>query len=197
MKNLTMSVLLIAIAGAAVYSGAYAADTATEVQRDTNQQNRIEQGLQSGALTTHEAGQLERDESHIDRSQAAAERNGNLNPAEQARIQQQQNEVSQAIHRDKTNAALGNPTSASSQRMQADVQRNANQDQRIENGVQSGALTHRETGKLERGQAHVDHKEARAARNGHVGAAEQQHIQVAENHQSNRIWNKKHNAVVR
>jgi hypothetical protein len=39
-------------------------------QRDTNQQERIEQGLQSGQLSSKEAGQLERDEQHLDRTQA-------------------------------------------------------------------------------------------------------------------------------
>ncbi|GGP26494.1 hypothetical protein [Silvimonas amylolytica] len=195
MKNISR--LLLAVAGTFIFVGAHAADTATEVQRDTNQQTRIEQGLQNGSLTTKEAGRLEQDESRVDRAQANAERNGNLSPAEKTRIQRDQNQVSQAINRDETNGARGNPNSASSQRMQADVQRNVNQDQRIENGVKSGALTNREAGKLERGQAHDDHLQARAARNGHVGGGEQRHIQMAENHQSNRIYNKKHNDVVR
>ncbi|KPC53434.1 hypothetical protein [Amantichitinum ursilacus] len=197
MKNVTLTALLLAIAGAALYSGAYAADTATEVQRDTHQQARIEQGLQSGSLTTQEAGRLEQDEARIDRNQANAERNGNLSAAEKARIQREQNQVSQAITRDKSNGAVGNPNSESSQRLQADVQRNINQDQRIENGVKNDTLTHREAGALERGQAKVDQREARAARNGHVGANEQRHIQNAENRQSNHIYNKKHNDVIR
>jgi hypothetical protein len=81
--------------------------------------------------------------------------------------------------------------------MQADVQRNVNQQQRIANGINNGSVTNREAGSLERGQAHVDRKEANAAANGHVGAGEQRNIQRSENHQSNRIYNKKHNARVR
>jgi hypothetical protein len=81
--------------------------------------------------------------------------------------------------------------------MQADVQRNVNQQQRIDNGIKNGSLTNREVGSLERGQAHVDRKEANAARNGHVSAREQGRIQRTENRQSNRIYNKKHNAKVR
>ena len=94
-------------------------------------------------------------------------------------------------------AATGNPQSASSQRMQADVQRNVNQEQRIENGIQNGSVTNREAAKLEHGQARVEHKEARAGRDGHVGAAEQANIQHAENHQSRRIFKQKHDAQVR
>ena len=91
----------------------------------------------------------------------------------------------------------GNPNSASSKRMQADVQRNVNQQQRINQGVRSGELTNKEAGSLERGQAHVDRAEARAGANGHVGAAEQARIQGKENHQSTRVYNKKHNETVR
>ena len=58
----------------------------------------------------------------------------------------------------------------------------------------TGALTHREVGSLERGQAHLDRKEANAAANGHVGAAEQANVQASENRQSRRIYRKKHNA---
>jgi len=43
--------------------------------------------------------------------------------------------------------------------MQADVQRNINQQQRVEQGVKSGQLTNREAGKLENGQARVDRED--------------------------------------
>ena len=121
-------------------------------------------------------------------------KNGSISPAEQQRLNAAQNKVSHDIARDKHNGVTGNPNSASSQRMQADVQRNVNQEKRIENGEQSGALTTREAGRLERGQAHVDRKEANAAASGHVNAREQARIQHGENRQSRRIAHKKHNA---
>jgi hypothetical protein len=124
-------------------------------------------------------------------------RNGSISPAEQSRLNAMENRQSNAIYDDKHNAVKGNPNSASSQRMQSDVQRNVNQQQRIANGINNGSLTNREAGSLERGQAHVDRKEANAAANGHVGAGEQRRIQGSENHQSNRIYNKKHNARTR
>jgi hypothetical protein len=161
-------------------------------QRDVNQQQRIEQGLQSGQLSTREAGQLEREQQHVDKMEARDLRNGSISPAEQARLNAAENKASRDIYADKHNGVTGNPNSASSQRMQADVQRNVNQQQRIANGVKSGALTNREVGSLERGQAHVDRKEANAAADGHVGAAEQRNIQRSENHQSARIYRKKH-----
>jgi len=185
---------IIAGAAAGLFSlAASAQTTATEVQREVNQQQRIEQGLKSGSLNTREASQLERGEARIDRMESNAEKNGNLSPAEKARIQRAQNQESRRINQLENNAAKGNPNSASSQRMQADVQRNVNQEQRIEQGVKSGQLTNREVGNLERGQARVDRAEARAGANGRVSANEQQRIQKAENKQSKRIYREKHN----
>lgn len=178
-------------------TGAFAQTAASETQRDVDQQQRIEQGLQSGQLSTKEAGQLERKEQQIDRTQAHAMQDGTLSPAEKARIQREQNQASRQIYRDKHNAVHGNPNSASSQRMQADVQRDVNQQQRINQGVRSGQLTNHEAGALERGQAHVDRSEANAAANGHVGAGEQARIQGKENAQSKRIYHKKHNEQTR
>ncbi len=165
----------------------------SEVQRDINQETRIEQGLKSGELNTREAAKLERGEARIDRMESKALKDGTLSPEESARIQRAQNQESEAIKRLKHNEASGNPNSASSQRMQADVQRNINQQTRVEQGVQSGQLTNKEVSKLERGQARVNRSEARAGADGHVGAHEQNRIQRRENVQSERIYNKKHN----
>jgi hypothetical protein len=188
------SVLII---GALFSTGACAQSAASETQRDVNQQERVEQGLQSGQLSTREASQLERKERQIDRTQAHALQDGTLSPAEKARIRREQNQASRQIYGDKHNAIHGNPNSASSQNMQADVKRNVNQQERINQGVRSGQLTNRETGTLERGQAHVDRAEANAGANGHVGAGEQAHIQGKEDAQSQRVYRKKHNGKTR
>ena len=188
----------IAVAVAGLFSVAASAETVgSEVQRDVNQQQRIEQGLKSGSLNTGEAAKLERGEARIDRMESNAAKDGTLSPAEKARIQRAQNQESRQINRLENNAARGNPNSASSQRMQADVQRNVNQERRIEQGVQSGQLTNREVGGLERGQARVDRAEARAGADGKVGPNEQRRIQKAENKQSKRIYHEKHDAQTR
>ena len=189
---------VIAVAVAGLFPVAASAQTVgSEVQRDVNQQRRIEQGLKSGSLNTREASQLEKGEARIDRMESNAMKDGKLSPAEKARIERAQNQESRDINRLENNAARGNPSSASSQRMQADVQRNVNQERRIEQGVQSGQLTNREAGRLERGQARVDRAEARAGANGRVSANEQQRIQKAENKQSRRIYREKHDAQKR
>jgi hypothetical protein len=191
-----MGITMKFVALSVLTSAAWAQTTAEkDQQRDVNQQQRIEQGLKSGQLSTKEAGSLERQEQHIDKMEARDLKNGSISPAEQARLNAAQNRVSNNIHADKHNGVSGNPNSASSQRMQADVQRNVNQEQRIRNGMDNGSLTNREAGKLERGQAHVAGREANAAADGHVGAREQRGIQRSENRQSGRVYRKKHNAI--
>jgi hypothetical protein len=178
-------------AGAALAAGPAVQES---TQRDVNQQERIEQGLKSGQLNTKEAGQLERQQSRIDQTESRdLKRDGKLTATDQAQLNRMQNRASANIYRDKHNAVTGKPNSKSSERMQADVQRNVNQEKRIEQGEKSGSLTNREAGSLEHGQAKTDRKEANAAANGHVSAREQARIQNAENKQSRRIYRKKHN----
>src|SRR4051812_2467599 len=175
------------------FCGAAFAQAGT-VQRDVNQQQRIEQGLQSGQLNTREASRLEREEAKVERDQARALQDGKLSPAEKARLAREQNKVSRDIYREKHDAQTGNPNSPSSKRMQADVQRDVNQQRRIEQGVRSGELNNREVARLERGQAHDSAVQARAGADGHVSPQEQRRIQKSENKQSRRIYREKHDA---
>lgn len=174
-------------AGATFAQTATPADASAQVtQRQANQQQRVENGLKNGSLTVKEAGRIERGEAALDRTIARDSANG-ISPKEQAQINKRENALSHEIANDTHNGAKGNPGNASNQRLQADVQRNANQDQRIANGVKSGQLTGKDVAGLERGQARVDGKEAQAARNGKVGAREQARVQRAENRQNRRI----------
>jgi hypothetical protein len=177
--------------------GAFAQTSASTVERDVKQEQRIERGLQNGSLTTREAAGLEREQAQVDRLQAKALKDGKLSPTEQAQLKAAQDKTSRDIRTATHNGVNGNPQSASSQRMQADVQRNINQQQRIEGGIQNGSLTNHEVAKLERGQSRVDRREAAAGRDGHVGAAEQKRIQRIENRQSKRIHHEKNDAQVR
>ncbi len=195
------TLLVTALIATAAFGSSFAASaqttSATTTQRDVNQEQRIESGLQNGTITTRENAELQRDEAHVDHLQAKDMKNGSLSPAEKAQLNAAQNKASRDIHTATTNGINGNPLSASSQRAQADTQRNINQQQRIANGVKDGSLTHREAGSLERGQSHVDAREARAGANGHVSAGEQRRIARADNRQSARIYNKRHNAQVK
>ncbi len=198
MNRTHMIKALVLGAGIGAAFGAMAQTTAaSSVARDAHQESRIENGLQNGTITTREGALLQKDEAHVDHLQAKDLKNGKLSPAERAQLTTAQNKASRDIKTAETNGVNGNPLSASSQRMQADTQRNIDQQKRIEQGVQNKSLTNREVGSLERGQAHVDRKEAAAGRDGHVGAREQASIQRSDNHQSRRIHRDKTNAVIR
>jgi hypothetical protein len=190
-------ILFALFAAAAAPAFAQANGAPGYTQRDINQEQRIEQGLKSGALTTGEAARLEREQGHIDQMESRALRDGNVSAAERARINAAQSQASRDIARQKHDAQTSNPNSASSQRMQAEVQRNINQERRIQQGMASGQLTNREASRLEAGQAHVDRLEARAGQDGHIGAGEQGRIQHSENVQSRRIYRQKHDAQVK
>ncbi len=190
-----------ALVATATFGASFAAsaqtNAASTTQRDVNQEQRIENGLGNGTITTRENSQLQREEAHVDRMQAHDMKDGSLSPTEKAKLTAAQNKVSRDITHAKTNGIDGNPLSASSQRAQADVQRDVNQQQRIHDGVRDGSLTKHQASTLERGQSHVDARQARAGADGHVGAREQRGIQRADNRQSRRIYNKRHDAVVK
>ncbi|HVR39066.1 MAG TPA: hypothetical protein VMU84_08210, partial [Thermoanaerobaculia bacterium] len=77
----------IALAVGMLFAGATLAQTTgSTVQRDDNQQNRIEQGLQSGELNTREAGRLEHQEATVEKMQSNALKDGSLSDAEKARL---------------------------------------------------------------------------------------------------------------
>ncbi|MBU6475226.1 MAG: hypothetical protein KGQ70_04610, partial [Alphaproteobacteria bacterium] len=92
----------------------------TETQLDVNQQNRVEQGLQSGQLSTGEAAKIEKGETRIDNTEARDMKKGPMTSQEEAHIQKMQNNEGKTIYRDKHNAAKGDADSTSSERMQKD-----------------------------------------------------------------------------
>ncbi len=189
--------LFVALCFAGLGAGVFAQSLQDIQQRDVNQQQRIEKGLQNGSLTTAEAARLERDQRNVNSLEARSLKDGKLTPAERQRITHAENRASRDIHAARTNGVSGDPMSASSQRMQADVQRNINQDQRIENGIKNGSLSNREVGRLDASQARVDGKEFRAGRDGNVSGREQARIQHAENKQIHKIRKLKTNPVER
>jgi hypothetical protein len=71
------------------------------------------------------------------------------------------------------------------------------QEQRIDRGVESGALTPRETRRLERGQQHVENLETRAQADGKITGREKARLEHAQDVQSKRIYRQKHDAQPR
>lgn len=71
-------------------------------------------------------------------------------------------------------------------------QRQINQEARIQQGAQSGALTAGEAARLEKGQDRVERMEDKAKADGSVTAKERARLQRAENLQSRQIYREKH-----
>ncbi len=94
---------LIAVAMMAGFT--LAANAQSVYQREYNQQERIGQGVRSGALTPRETGHLERQEVGV-RREIARDRfynRGRLTGYERARIECQESRLSNEIYRDKHN----------------------------------------------------------------------------------------------
>jgi len=164
----------------------------TEVgQRKENQQDRIAQGVQSGQLTAGKTTHLEDKEAAINAETRAdrAANGGQLTTAEKAKINNQQNHLSNQIYDDKhdTNTAhYGNNEVG---------QRRENQQDRIAQGIKSGQLSAGETARLENRQRGINQQVAadRAANGGKLTGAERAQVNREQNATSRNIYNKKHN----
>jgi hypothetical protein len=108
-----------------------------------------------------------------------------------------QDRAGEDIYYEKHNRETGEPNSESAQRMLASVERNLRQQARIQRGIDSGQLTAREVAELLYGQARLNWRQARAARDGWVDADEQGRVDYAQNRQSERIWERKHDESTR
>ena len=73
-------------------------------------------------------------------------------------------------------------------------QRQANQEQRIDQGIASGQLNQRETNRLEREQTRINRMEDRAKADGVVTQRERKKINRAQNRASRDIYHQKHDA---
>ena len=77
-------------------------------EREIKQQERIQQGVNSGQLTQREARRLENQQSRMKATEDCLKANGNLTPAERARLTRMQNRASRDIYRLKHNPVTAN-----------------------------------------------------------------------------------------
>lgn len=71
--------------------------------RQSNQTERIKEGVRNGELTRHETRRLVRQQRHIQRSKKVAKADGTVTAGEKAVITHQQNKASRHIARKKNN----------------------------------------------------------------------------------------------
>ena len=194
-------VLGTAIFTAMVMPAAFAQSTSTTTtpptaqQRKTDQQDRIANGVQDGQLTAGETKNLENKEAGINAEEKTmrADDNGHLTAADRAKVNHQQNRLSNNIYQDKHNANTahyGNNEVG---------QRRENQQDRIANGIRSGQLTARESANAEGKEQGINHEVAgmRAANGGKLTAGDKAVVNHQQNRVSHQIYNKKHNAAHR
>jgi hypothetical protein len=106
MKWLGLSVLVLAFTTAVC---AESDQTPGLDRREENQQKRIEQGEQSGALTPKEAERLKRGEARLEKHEAKAKADGKVTPAERKRLNKEANRMGKRIHRQKRDAEAVRP----------------------------------------------------------------------------------------
>ena len=84
---------------------AYAqADTPVIDQRQTNQEQRIDKGIESGQLNQREANRLNRQQEHVNKMEDRAKADDVVTNKERARIGAAQNRASRNIAREKHDA---------------------------------------------------------------------------------------------
>lgn len=101
--------ICVTVAAALFAGSAFAGTNDPRIdRRQEKQEQRIEQGVQSGALTPKEAGRLEAQQARIAQEEARMKADGNLTRAERAKLTHDQNRASKAIYRKKHNNRTAN-----------------------------------------------------------------------------------------
>lgn len=95
------AVFLLSLAAVSVSISAQAQSTPKLDQREARQEQRIEKGEQSGALTHREANRLERREDKLDQHEAAAKADGVVTKQERALLHAEAKRDSARIYRQK------------------------------------------------------------------------------------------------
>jgi hypothetical protein len=121
-NQISKSLLILAVGGLMFTGSAFAQTTTTSGAgpgvvdpghprvnqvngRETNQQNRIANGVKNGSLSPKQTSNLENREANVENREKKdiAAHNGHLTKAEQNGINRQQNRISKSIYKDKHN----------------------------------------------------------------------------------------------
>ncbi len=84
-------------------------------------------------------------------------------------------------------------TPGSQRRLAASESRDANQDQRIANGVANGSINTREAGRLDAREAGIERSQARLASDGNFSRRDFARVNYRENRTSRGIFRARHN----
>lgn len=101
-RDLIAFALATAFIAPAIISPAFAGDETPKADaREAKQQQRIDQGVQSGALTSTETAKLDARSDRIDAREAKMKADGKMTRHERARLEHSLNKESRAIKRQK------------------------------------------------------------------------------------------------
>lgn len=113
-KFLMAGILASMFAASAFAQSSTSVGTSRIEQRQANQQKRIDQGVQSGALTSKEAQNLEKRESKIQANEQKAQADGTVTAKERRKLIKEEDRASRKIFQKKHNhrtasASASNP----------------------------------------------------------------------------------------
>jgi len=185
------SVVFAVVILAATSLPIYAQGGAGVNQRQHNQRDRIQQGVQSGELNAREAHRLNQEQRQIREEERAYRADGKLDAAERKDLRQDQNQASRHIYNEKHDAQQRSP------RDPAVNARQANQRDRIQQGVRSGELTRAEAKGLRQEQRTIRTEERAYKSDGVLTPAERKDLHQDLNQASKDIYNEKHDTEKR
>jgi len=157
--------------------------------REANQDQRIANGLRSGQMTSGEAARAERTQSGIDQQvhNDRVANGGKLTGQEKQQINGEQNAASRQIYNEKHNGNTITPNKVDN--------REANQQQRVAQGLRTGQETSGEAARSNANQAGVAqqvHNE-RVANGGALNQQQKRQVNKEQNANSRQIYKQKHN----
>ena len=166
-------------------------------RREHNQEGRIGQGVRSGQLTKEEAQGLAATQKEIRQEEKAYKSDGVLTKDERKDLHQDLNAASKEIYSEKHDAetqpgvkpAEPKPLGTKDPGVNS---RQANQEQRIKQGVQSGELTKREAHTLAEKEAHLAVMENRLKADGNLSAEDRARLQHRLDYLNREIAREKH-----
>jgi hypothetical protein len=157
--------------------------------REANQDQRIANGLRSGQMTSGEAARAERTQSGIDQQvhNDRAANGGRLTNPERQQINREQNNASRQIYNENHNGNMVKPNAVDN--------REANQQQRVAQGLRSGQETSGEAARSNANQARVAQQvhNQRTANGGALTQQQKNQVNKEQNANSRQIYNQKHN----
>ena len=161
-----------------------------------DQQNKINQGIQSKQLTVGEAKALEENLTHIREEDTRLRADGNFTQADKDQLQKLLAQNSEMIRDKKTNPVKTlRKTIDLKDRKRTIPERFVLQQDRIDQGVKSKALTQEEKKILQDNLNYIKNEEARLRQGGKLSDQEKERLHILLDSNSDMIENKKNNPV--